>query len=383
MGVLYLLFKAVLLLTLYGILDADTSADERPGGPYVYHDTRPAKMGHVPIWDPNGYVLFCLCMGRMGNQIDHLLGGMAFAEALNRTLILPPFRTYRNVRFTEWFRFEPIASHQKAVLAEDFMEYLAPTYWPPGKRLGFCWLPPDTTQTDCKMKEGNPFGPFWDGLGVDFDGSIVYHLSYHTHDLPEWNKRYPPSKYPILAFRGAPASFPVQRQHRELQRHLVFSSRIQDEAHKYIETHFDGQKFVGLHLRNGADWANACKGAQGVRSYMSSLQCLETTSGLITSDLCYPPTSEVLRLTKHVVTLSKAKIVFVATDQNPLIEEIEQHLKNEKVKVYHADPWVPLIDWAILIRSDHFIGNCVSSFTAFVKRARDLEGKPTYFWGFD
>ena len=54
-----------------------------------------------------------------------------------------------------------------------------------------------------------------------------------------------------------------------------------------------------------------------------------------------------------------------------------------KVEVYHADPWLPLVDWAILIKSDHFIGNCVSSFTSFVKRARDVRGLPTSFWGLE
>ena len=53
----------------------------------------------------------------------------------------------------------------------------------------------------------------------------------------------------------------------------------------------------------------------------------------------------------------------------------------EQVKVFHADPWLPIIDWAILIKSKHFIGNCVSSFTSYVKCARDVEGKPTSFWG--
>jgi len=60
----------------------------------------------------------------------------------------------RNVRFTEWFRFEPIAAHQKVVLAEDFMEYLAPVHWPPQDRDGFCWLPANSPENDCKMKEG-------------------------------------------------------------------------------------------------------------------------------------------------------------------------------------------------------------------------------------
>lgn len=378
-----ILFAGSLLFAYLKLVSLD-EVDEKPGGPYVYRNTRPSQTGKIPEWDSNGYILFCLCMGRTGNQMEHLLGGMAFAKSINRTLVLPPFRTYRNIRFTEWFKFEPMEEFHRVVLAEDFMEFLAPSHWPPGQRAGFCWQAHDTTVTDCKMKEGNPFGPFWDDLKVDFDESIIYHLSYNDEEIPKWKTQYPAEKYPVLAMRGAPASFPVPKKFRPLQRHLVFSDRIVEEAEKYIENNFPNETFVGIHLRNGADWVNVCNNAKGQRSYMASPQCLEGTSQMVTANLCLPSKSEILRLTRNAVTSAKAKVVFVATDKEPMISEITEHLKDKKVRVYHADPHLPLIDSAILIKAHHFIGNCVSSFTSFVKRARDVEGvKPTSFWGLD
>ena len=61
----------------------------------------------------------------------------------------------------------------------------------------------------------------------------------------------------MLAMRGAPAGFPILAQHRHLQRYLVFSDKIEDEANKYISENFPNEKFIGIHLRNGPDWVNA------------------------------------------------------------------------------------------------------------------------------
>jgi peptide-O-fucosyltransferase len=58
----------------------------------------------------------------------------------------------------------------------------------------------------------------------------------------------------VLAFTGAPASFPVQEENLELHRYLVWSDTIKDQAIEFIRNVLPVGPFIGIHLRNGVDW---------------------------------------------------------------------------------------------------------------------------------
>jgi peptide-O-fucosyltransferase len=118
---------------------------------------------------------------------------------------------------------------------------------------------------------------------------------------------------------------------------------------------------------------------------MASPQCFDLSWSpftFVTRKMCYPPDDEILRLLKNVVLRTRIHNIYVATDKRPMIKEIEEYLSAQRVHVKHLDPWLPVIDVAMLAHANYFIGNCVSSFTSIVKRARDVNDLPSAFWGF-
>lgn len=328
-------------------------------------------------------------MGRLGNQVDQFLGAMSFAKTLNRTLVVPPFRTYKNVPYKEWFKLDKLSEFHRIISAEDFMKNISPLIWPPSKRFAFCWMPRHMVHeiNECGMRDGNPMRSFWSELGVkNFTKNFIF--DFDLSEFDKWQRQYPADKYPVIALKGAPGSFPVKAEDRQNQKFMVLSDSITSEVNAVVRKLFGDEKFIGVHLRNGYDWLNACEHSDNMDNFMASPQCLDgQTDRKVTKEICFPSKETVLKdLETVLLTTYKGHIknVYVATDKDAMLNEIKTHFANliHDLNVVHHDPWLPLIDVAILTRSEHFIGNCVSSFTSIVKRYRDLENRPSSFWAF-
>lgn len=110
----------------------------------------------------------------------------------------------------------------------------------------------------CNAKDGNPFGPFWDTYNIDFVKSEFYgplHYDvYHTDMAIQWKKQYPALHWPVLAFTGAPASFPVQLENKRLHKYVEWNIDMLNKAKTFIKQKLPKGAFIGIHLRNGIDW---------------------------------------------------------------------------------------------------------------------------------
>eukprot|EP00731_Ephydatia_muelleri_P011989 Em0006g883a len=176
-------------------------------------------------------------MGRFGNQAAHFLGALNFAKRLNRTLALPPWRSGTFLT-RSGFNWSPSSRITKVFQWKTFCRSLQPQKWPPGRRTGYCYSPTNPESHDCEMKNGNP-------LGYDVDDPST---------LKIWQERYPPDKHPVLAFKGAPATFPVLRHHRHLQRYVLWSDKMNRIVEDYITKEMKAAPFIGVHMRIGVDW---------------------------------------------------------------------------------------------------------------------------------
>ncbi|XP_053602469.1 GDP-fucose protein O-fucosyltransferase 1 isoform X2 [Plodia interpunctella] len=260
-------------------------------------------------YDKNGYIVYCPCMGRFGNQADHFLGALAFSKGINRTLILPPWVEYRygesrsiQVPFDTYFKVDSLLLYHRVVSMESFMADTAPVIWPKSERISFCYTKRAGAETEsCNAKSGNPFGPFWDTFNIEFVGSEFYGpLNYDAHNkdmMKKWRQNYSSGDWPVIAFTGAPASFPVQKENINLQKYLLWSDEFQTKSKSFIKKNMSGGGFLGIHLRNGPDWTKACKHVQDSPMLFAAPQCVgyKNEKGPLTLSMCLPDKMDIVK----------------------------------------------------------------------------------------
>jgi hypothetical protein len=66
--------------------------------------------------------------------------------------------------------------------------------------------------------------------------------------------RFPPEKSPVLEFTNAPGRFPISHRDVHLQKYFQWSEMIEYEVDKFLKEVVGKERFLGVHLRNGADW---------------------------------------------------------------------------------------------------------------------------------
>lgn len=331
-------------------------------------------------------------MGRFGNQIEQFLGMLAFAERINRTLVVPPWNMMqsKNTNFEAFeniFDINYLNGYHKVISMSEFMDKIAPAVWPHHKRFAFCFYERmGPLVNDCNAKFGSPFGDFWNKFRINFVDSVFYSPLTVEHSKAEWDTTFPIDTFPVLAFVGPPSAFPVKHQNKHLQRYLRWSATVDEKVDQFLRENVV-RPVVAVHLRNGPDFNKACALIdQNMVELFSSSQCHgdfhEHSPYNVSFEMCSPSQDMVLQTIKYSVRLIAANSVYIATDYNPMIKQIREYLMNTSVKQIVWHPMrQPYFDLALLGRADLSILNCVSSFSAAAKRERDLNRLATMFFG--
>ncbi len=348
-----------------------------------------------------GYLVYCHCMGRFGNQAEHLLGALAWARDLNRTLVLPPFVEYRGGAttfrpVTDLFALAPLSAWHRVVDMETFMRTAAPAVWPAASRNITCFQAPGagSAAVNCRATEGNPVGTFWRHFGITFRHQVGTPLLYSSAPA-EWRAAFPPAAAPVLATTNAPGPYPLEPRNRALQRLLQWTPARQAVLADTIATHIrprlapaPADAWVAVHLRAGSDWARACEHAVGQATYMASTQCTVPPGG-ISQDICLPAVPAAARDVLAVTAHTGARLVYLGSDNPEYARELAATLTRSAPQLHvlvglpnGSSDKDPLLDLQLYAAADAFIGNCVSSFTAFARRQRDSESRRlSFFFG--
>eukprot|EP00051_Salpingoeca_urceolata_P011375 m.140810 g.140810 ORF g.140810 m.140810 type:complete len:663 (-) comp17095_c0_seq1:178-2166(-) len=348
-----------------------------------------------------GYLVYVPAMGRFGNQVDQLLGTLALAKALNRTLVLPPFVDYSPLpTFTPFdavfdvahvlasgFSVVPLQQAAAVLAARSaaatvYCEHGFQGGWQQGQRAHR--LPLETCR---QALAGVPQQAFWNHHNISF-ADAAFHPGIFGPTISvaaEWATALPVCDHPVVFLGRAPAMYPLPRELEPLQQVLRWHQRLTVRAAELMQG--NGPPSIAVHVRGGSDWACVCHRSVGQREIMATPQC-HLPTGRVQLDTCLPsPAATARAVAAHLTKASAShnKHVYIGTDCPSCASGLRHHLE-KTIKGVVVTVGTPLIDgdaaFLDLIAFESalsFVGNCASSFSAFARRARAILGKPTSF----
>ena len=213
----------------------------------------------------------------------------------------------------------------------------------------------------------------------------------------------------IVLMDGLPS--PPSAEALGMQKGLVWSEKIKNKARVNVLARAsvrDDTKFVGIHMRIGGDMQEACdgvesweglfeNGAQG-EGFYSAVNCAQP-GAVPPKEACFHDYDTVRSQVQKAIDHTGACHLFVASD-SPLANKGDargvfdfvatpRDVKTpdpeacKRVRLFSArsrsvrnlfKDTDPMVDQYILSKATHFIGNCVSGFSAAVARQREHDG---------
>jgi len=344
------------------------------------------------------FFTFCPCMGRIGNQLEHYLQAFDLSLRTGRILILPPFldwneKPVRFVSFDEMFDLEYLRSNglPKALTFKMFMDLYSDTWT---NRKAFC---SPYGNKSCKEfgKLGVP-GNYWERIGLEFDGGDVRKVltASNANEMKE---------YDIIVMTTSKFSFPAPQSALRHHQMLKWSASISSKATQLIQENIpSSEPFVTVHIRAAIDFIRACShdntkrafenaNFRELKKFFEARTCFENGHN-VSYRMCEPRQDDYVNAVQNALERTSSCHVFVASDLKPsklskllsskLLKPPSSRSDCSSVTLFSQQNSAdPLVDLAVMAQGTHFIGNCVSSFTAIVARERRASARTTTYWG--
>lgn len=183
---------------------------------------------------------------------------------------------------------------------------------------------------------------------------------------------------------------------------MAFADQVVEASTEYKRERNLDQPYIGVHLRWGSDWQKTCNllVENSMERLFSSSQCNRDSMSYLPFQLCIQDIGLVTKTIGRALSSRNISTVFIASDIDDkrswqsvydTLKTTNPHITlHTPTRVYgnqktYNKPTHFLTDLFVLSTSDIFVGNCISSFSAFVSRMRiyslKLSKKKSTFFG--